>query len=105
MYGNVLEGLVVILAGLVVTLGSIFEWVWFMSLSRSWNPYDVIRAPSIRLFYAAVGTGMTGIGIGSVLRYLLATPSDWMFVVGFVASTALSLLLLGLRNWRQKHGT
>jgi hypothetical protein len=91
-------GLVFALTGLVMTLGGIFEWVWLWRLARGGYLPDEIGVRNTRLLYAIGGTGMTGAGIGLVLQSLLATTSNWMFVIGFVASITLSLIFLTLRN-------
>ena len=55
--------IILILIGLFVLAGSIFNWEWFMTSPRAGFMMRLMGRTGARIFYAVIGLLMVGLGV------------------------------------------
>jgi len=60
-------GLFLVIAGLFSVTGAVFDWSWFMSARKARLLVTVLTRTGARVFYALLGGGLAGSGIGLVI--------------------------------------
>ena len=91
-------GLVFGLVGIVFVCSSAYEWTWWWRLARGVYLPGFIGWERTRLVYLAAGFGAFGVGSALVIKSVFSMVSFDAFIVGFILSTILTVLIYESRE-------